>query len=72
VASELTRFYTARLIMDEELLELMKLNGELRVAFMQMGIDQEKAHELSGEAMNKFYESDCMGKEYKATFEDNM
>ncbi len=58
--------------MDEKLLELMKLNGELRVAFMQMGIDQHKALELAGEAMNKFYDSDCMDKTYKATYEDNM
>lgn len=46
----------------------MKLNGELRVAFMQMGIDQHKALELAGEAMNKFHDSDCMDKTYKATY----
>lgn len=50
--------------MDKKLLELMKLQGQLRVAFVKLGIDEVKSLELSSEALHLFLTSPIAKEEY--------
>lgn len=58
--------------MSEELQELMKLQGVLRVAFVMRGIDEEQALELSGVALHVFVTSKFAKEEYYAAYEKTL
>ena len=54
--------------MAEPVLEMMALQGELRVYLMQQGIDQSKALDISGEILDKVLNSDVAKDEYKQAY----
>lgn len=60
------------MIMNQMKKELMRLQGVLRMAFMSRGIDEEKALELSGEALHIFVTSDISKDEYRAEYEKTL
>lgn len=54
--------------MNEELFALMKLQGELRIAFMKLGLDELASHNLSSEALHIFATSQIARSEYRQSY----
>ena len=50
--------------MDKLILDLMNLQGHLRLKFMSMGIDKLNAHDLSIEALHLFATNQVIKPEY--------
>lgn len=49
-------------------LDLMKLQGHFRVSFVALGIDEEKALDLSCEAMHLLATSDIIDEQYRKAY----
>jgi len=58
------------IVMNPLLLELMKLQGGIRVAFVRMGIEEDKALDLSAEALHLFMESEVVKDEYLEAYRE--
>ena len=55
--------------MSKEISDLMSLQGEVRISFMQMGVDAENALDLAGEALHLFVQSPACGPEHRQAYE---
>lgn len=54
--------------MSEELFALNKLQGELRIVFMKLGLDELTSHNLSSEALHIFATSQIAKSEYRQSY----
>ena len=55
--------------MDKLILDLMNLQGHLRIKFMSMGIDELKSHDLSREALHLFATNEVIKPEYFESYD---
>ena len=54
--------------MKKEILDLMKLQGEVKIQFIRGGTSEETAHALAAQALHAFTESEAMRTEYRAAY----
>lgn len=54
--------------MDKATLEIMKLQGKLRIAFIQFGVNEEQALDLAAEALHLLMISGIAKEEYQNAY----
>lgn len=54
--------------MDKATLEIMKLQGKLRIAFIQFGVNEEQALDLAAEALHLLMISSIAKEEYQNAY----
>jgi hypothetical protein len=57
------------ILRSDKMTELMKLQGKIRVVFMSMGIDEDKALDLAAEALHLFLISEVAKDDYRAIYQ---
>lgn len=55
--------------MSELFVKMLTLQGEIRLAFMSLGVDAEKANELAQGAVHRFLTSDLVTDEAKQLYQ---
>lgn len=55
--------------MEKEILDFIKLQANIKIKFMERGLPEIVAHEIAGDALHLFTESDAIKKTYKEVYD---
>ena len=58
--------------MEKEVNDLIKLQAEIKMKFMKRGLPEIVAHEIAGDALHLFTESDAINKAHKEAYDNSQ